>query len=198
MRPEASRLFIAVTLAGIGVACSSASLLAAPRGGPGYARTVAPTFRVRPLPPLSFSPTIAIPARKPGPGRFPHGFARGGAGHHGGAFHRARFRYGGWYGGGFGYSGAFYGLPYAYADGYNYVTGGAPPVLGPPQWPVAVGIPPSPVQPPAIYVIGGNRQNAAVSRRGRSPASADRARISESASGQMASGPAFIRVPPGR
>ena len=71
----------------------------------------------------------------------------------------------------FGYGGLF-GLPIGYGSGPwdNGYTGHPeePEPAPKPEWPTRVGIPPSPVAPPAIYVIGGGRKAAAAPRK-RSP-----------------------------
>jgi hypothetical protein len=97
---------------------------------------------------------------------------------------------------GHGYGGLL-GLPIGYGygawddgyAGYNEEPEPAPK----PEWPTRVGIPPSPVAPPAIYVIGGGRKAAAAPRK-RSAASAPAA----GGSAQVASAPRFIPVPSGR
>jgi hypothetical protein len=87
------------------------------------------------------------------------------------AFERSRVGFGhdrtrfGRYGRGFGFGGvvldcAFFGGCCAAETGPAIVEHRIRP-----EWPTAIGIPPSPVQPPAIYVIGGERRNASLSRR---------------------------------
>ena len=110
---------------------------------------------------------------------------RHGAGRFG---HRDRFGYG--YGG-------LLGLPIGYGygpwdDGYARYAEEPEPVPKP-EWPTRVGIPPSPVAPPAIYVIGGGRKAAAAPRRrSAGPGSAT------GGSAQVAAAPRFIPVPSGR
>jgi hypothetical protein len=90
--------------------------------------------------------------------------------------------------------------------GYGYGVGwwgGAPmPLVPEPQtvkleWPTSIGIPPSPVQPPALYVIGAAPKRAAVAPRLRLRQGAARAGTS-AGSGRFASGPVFIPVPGAR
>ena len=94
---------------------------------------------------------------------------------------------------GYGYGYGYLGLPIGYgSEGLN--ASPAEPIFAPvPQWPVQVGIPASPVAPPAIYVIGGSRRAAAAS--GARPAGS--ATVTRG-TGQLASAPRFITVPSGR
>lgn len=78
-----------------------------------------------------------------------HGF-RHGHGHHRHGWHRGRN------GGRFGQGGVTWGMNYGYGNGFGgYVDG--PRTRGEPSY----GIPPSPVLPPAIYVIGPKSGGAA-------------------------------------
>ncbi|NNM72580.1 hypothetical protein [Enterovirga aerilata] len=111
---------------------------------------------------------------------------------------RAAFRHGRPFGWGYG---AFHGLPLGYG-GFLASYGAEPilpefvPPLPKPEWPAAIGIPPSPVEPPAIYVIGERRASVGLSRPKR--AGGKPVAVSRGRPGQIASGPVFIRIPSAR
>jgi hypothetical protein len=202
MRPGASRLYLAAALA---LAASSAfsPVLSAPRAGAG----------VGTRPAFAGHGGRLIPRPHIGPPRDTYGARAGflalpgrGFGATDAFFWRRadvrRFGRFGRYGLGFG---AFYGLPYG-ADcdcGVGAYDGealaGEPKSVGKPEWPTTIGIPPSPVAPPALYVIGSERRNASVSRRRSAQVSIRNGiQASGATSGRLASGPMFIQVPSGR
>ncbi len=167
MRALSSRHGAIVLLAGLALAgAAEAQTRGAVRGGPAASGSVGPG---------------APSAGRFGPGRSPvmAGDVFSGAGPS--AFQRRAFGYGrrrgivapigfggyGYGGYGFGYGG--YGLPLAagIVDPFGIpLDAGAPPeptfpvVSHPDHGPSLVGIAPSPVKPPAIYVIGGDRRSA--------------------------------------
>lgn len=133
-----------------------------------------------------------VAARRGFVGTVPRGYRghhrQGWRGAYGYGYGRHPGRWGqGRYGYGYGYGAAGYG----YAAGYAY-GGGAYPVEPPPASQPAVGIPPSPVAPPAIYVIGPKTKRVAVRRSAKSSLSAS----SYSVAGQS-SGVVVTRVTPG-
>jgi hypothetical protein len=202
MRPGASRLYLAAALA-LAASGAFSPVLSAPRAGAGVG--------ARPAFVGQSGRLISRPPVGPRPGTYS---AQAGFGVLPGerfgaidAFFRRRGdfrRFGrfGRYGPGFG---AFYGLPYG-ADcdcgGGAYdgeAMAGEPKSVGKPEWPTTIGIPPSPVAPPALYVIGSERRNASVSRRRSAQVSIRNGiQASGATSGRLASGPMFIQVPSGR
>jgi hypothetical protein len=110
--------------------------------------------------------------------------------------HRAGF---GRYGRGFGFGGGVFGS--AFLGGCCGAEGGVAAIEEriKPEWPTSIGIPPSPVLPPAIYVIGGERRNASLARRTtRRSAAAKGAFSAGAAAPRLASGARFIPIPNGR
>jgi hypothetical protein len=67
-----------------------------------------------------------------------------------------------------------------------------------PEWPTSIGIPPSPVSPPAIYVIGRDRRDGARVSRRQTGRAGSGMQVSDGTSPRLASGPVFIPVPSGR
>lgn len=102
---------------------------------------------------------------------------------------------GGRFGHDYGYGFGGFGLPIGYGYG-SWTDDGRPAEqeTSKPGLPVAIGIPASPVQPPAIYVIGTSPKGAASIRRPR-PGSAG---TSGQAASKLASAPRFVSVPSGR
>ena len=186
MRPGASRLCLAASVALLAAALTQTASAAPLRGGAGPARAGHPSG-------LAGHGNIVRPPHDGGFGaRFragrPFGFRAVGFPHGGGRFgHRHRhgfgYGYGGWLGLPIGYG---YGVWDDRLAGYS----GEPEPAPKPEWPTMIGIPPSPVAPPAIYVIGSSRRAAAASAR-RSAAVPSVSR----GSAQVASAPRFIRVP---
>jgi hypothetical protein len=103
------------------------------------------------------------------------------------------------YGRGFGFGGGFLGA--GYFGGCCGAEGGVAAIEEriKPEWPTSIGIPPSPVLPPAIYVIGGERRKASATRRTtRRPGAAKGAFSPGASAPRLASGARFIPVPNGR
>ena len=103
--------------------------------------------------------------------------------------HHGRWGQGRYGDGRYGYG---YGAGYGFAAGYAYGSGAYPVEPPPPVSQPIVGIPPSPVAPPAIYVIG-SKTKGAVARKG---AKSSLTASSYSVAGRS-SGVVVTRVTPG-
>ena len=187
MRPEASHLLFAPVLAVLAAIVAQPASAAPLGGGAGPARA-------------GYSSGFAGAGRLGGPSsrggvaaslRAGRSFGLGTAS----AFGRGAGRFGRGSRFGYGYGYGYLGLPIGYGYGSDWSgTAPAEPMFAPaPQWPVQVGIPASPVAPPAIYVIGGSRRAAAA------PAARSRGSATVTPrAGQLASAPRFITVPSAR
>lgn len=185
-------------------ACFSPTLAGATGTGAG---SPGPTFVAGPGA-LSVRPAGSGVAGGPGPAAAVAGTRYG----HGPAGYRGLGRSGPGYGYGYGRQypfGAAFGLPWALDGlypGYLPDGPGEPGFAQPlrPEWPTTIGIPASPVQPPALYVVGGNARPAVRDRRGASPASSADPRVvaglrrDPEAGAAGVAPPLFIRVPSGR
>jgi hypothetical protein len=186
MRPGASRLSFAAAC--LGLIAASSEIQAAPRGaGLGFAGSAFSVGAGRHGRAGAVRPGGLTGYDQLSAGRFRYG--------HGNRFgYGNRLGYGGRYG--YGYGDRFghgygFGGPFGYGFGGGYAWGGGTSVVeaAPPRpaWPTTIGIPASPVQPPAIYVIGGTPRSAASSRR-----------TERAGNATVASGPRIITLPSGR
>ena len=190
MRPGAFHLSLAAAIALLAASLTLEATAAPLSGGAGPAR-FGSSFRTN-------RPTYRAGIRKGRPfgygaAGFRSGTGRYGQGNRFGRGYGNGYGYG--YGGGYGFG--FGGLPIGYGFGpWDDAFGGydgEPAPASKPEWPSRIGIPASPVLPPAIYVIGGSPRNAAAPvRRG------SRAAATTRSLDQVASAPRFITVPSGR